>query len=110
MREGVLWPLFITSVVLTVLAVLGLFIVRKPQDLLASLTRAHGPALPGGIDALSHEIAPPPNQFDEPPVQELPVSFSRTEIRELTFNSNQRVKIRPRNPSGRIRRLQSPSM
>jgi hypothetical protein len=32
-REGVLWPLCITAIVMTVLAVLGLFIVRKRQGL-----------------------------------------------------------------------------
>jgi ABC-type transport system involved in multi-copper enzyme maturation permease subunit len=92
-REGVLWPLFITGLVMAALAVLGIFIVRKPLDLLGSLARA--PSLvSGGVDTQTHTIPPPPNQFDEPPVQEIPVSFLRTEIRELTITSDQRVKVR----------------
>ena len=39
LREGVLWPLFITALVMAGCAVFGLFIVRKPAELLDSLAR-----------------------------------------------------------------------
>jgi ABC-type transport system involved in multi-copper enzyme maturation permease subunit len=92
-REGVLWPLYITAIVMTVLAVIGLFIVRKPEDLLASLARV--PALMSeGEVTQSHQVYAPPNPFDEPPVSEIAVSFRRNEIRELNFTSDQRIKVR----------------
>jgi ABC-type transport system involved in multi-copper enzyme maturation permease subunit len=92
-REGVLWPLFITGLVMTALAVLGLFIVRKPGDLLASLARVPELARQGVVTT-PHTIDGAPNQFDEPEIKEIPVSFFRTEIRRLDIKSNERVKVR----------------
>src|SRR5262245_34325704 len=39
LREGVLWPLLITALVMAGCSLFGLFIVRKPMDLLDSLQR-----------------------------------------------------------------------
>ncbi len=92
-REGVLWPLTITALVMSVLAVLGLFVVRNPTTYLDSLVRA--PILArSGADSRVHEIAPPPNQFDEPPEVAIDVSFRRDEIRRIDVASDQRVKVR----------------
>ena len=92
-REGVLWPLFITAVVMTVFAVLGLMIVRRPTELLESLARS--PALARqGEDSRTHTIDPPPNQFDEPPQTPIDVSFRRNEIRQITIQSDQKIKVR----------------
>src|SRR5205085_7894550 len=43
LREGVLWPLLITALVMAGCSLFGLFIVRKPAELLDSLVR--GPVL-----------------------------------------------------------------
>ena len=92
-REGVLWPLTITAVVMTVLALLGLFVVRKPMSFLDSLVRA--PVLArAGVGPRTYEIAAPPNQFDEPPETAIDVSFRRNEIRQITVKTDQRVKLR----------------
>ncbi len=92
-REGVLWPLFITALIMTALAVLGLFIVRRPMELVESLGRA--PILATqGTQRQTHTIDAPPNQYDEPPTVEIPVNFRRTEIRELTVETDQRNKVR----------------
>jgi ABC-type transport system involved in multi-copper enzyme maturation permease subunit len=92
-REGVLWPLLITAVVMTVLSALGLLIVRRPGELLESLARA--PAIMReGVTTKSHTIDAPPNQFDEPPAVAIPVSFRRTEIRQIVVESDQKVKVR----------------
>lgn len=92
-REGVLYPLFIGAIAMTVFALLGMFIVRRPVELLDSLVRA--PVLAtSGTSPVTHTIEAPPNQFDEPPTVEIPVTIRRTEIRQLTFASDQKVKIR----------------
>jgi ABC-type transport system involved in multi-copper enzyme maturation permease subunit len=92
-QEGVLWPLCITALIMTALAVLGLFIVRRPMELMESLGRAPILATQGTVKE-SHTIPAPENQFDEPPTVEIPVHFRRTEIRELTIETDQRVKVR----------------
>jgi ABC-type transport system involved in multi-copper enzyme maturation permease subunit len=92
-REGVLWPLTITAVVMTVLALLGLFVVRKPMSFLDSLVRA--PVLArAGVGPRTYEIAAPPNQFDEPPETAIDVSFRRNEIRQITVKTDQKIKLR----------------
>ncbi|MEX2176320.1 MAG: ABC transporter permease [Pirellulaceae bacterium] len=92
-REGVLWPLFITAAVMSVLAVLGLFVVREPVEMLDSLARLPVLATEGAI-VRTYEVAGAPNAFDEPPEVELPVSFRRTEISELSIQTDQKVRIR----------------
>jgi ABC-type transport system involved in multi-copper enzyme maturation permease subunit len=92
-REGVLWPLTITAIVMTVLAVLGLFVVRSPTHFLGSLLRA--PVLArSGVAAQVHEVAPPPNQIDEPAEVAIAVSFRKDEIRRIQIASDQKVKVR----------------
>jgi ABC-type transport system involved in multi-copper enzyme maturation permease subunit len=92
-REGVLWPLTVTAIVMSVLAVLGLFVVRNPTNFLDSLVRA--PVLMrSGVDSRTHDIPAPPNQFDEPTEVAIAVSFRKDEIREIDIASDQRVKVR----------------
>jgi ABC-type transport system involved in multi-copper enzyme maturation permease subunit len=91
-REGVLWPLTITAVVMALLAVLGMFVVRRPVNFLDSLVRA--PVLArSGVVTRTFEIAPPPNRFDEPPQSSIDVSFRRDEIRQIEVSSDQKVKF-----------------
>jgi ABC-type transport system involved in multi-copper enzyme maturation permease subunit len=92
-REGVLWPLTVTAIVMAVLALLGMFVVRRPMSFLDSLVRAPVLARQGEL-VTQHEIAPAPNQFDEPTEVTIPVSFRKAEIRDLRVVSDQRVKVR----------------
>jgi ABC-type transport system involved in multi-copper enzyme maturation permease subunit len=92
-REGVLWPLTITAIVMSALAILGLFVVRNPTHFLDSLVRAPVLLRSGEVTRV-HNIPVPPNQFDEPPEVAVPVSFRRDEIRRLVVASDQRVKLR----------------
>src|SRR5207244_4274254 len=82
LREGVLWPLFITALVMTGLALFGLFIVRKPAELLDSLVRWPAVACRPEV-GFPNEIPAPANAFDEPPEVLLNVNFRREEIRAL---------------------------
>jgi hypothetical protein len=92
LREGVLWPLMITALVMTTFAVLGMFIVRRPVNLLENLVRAPILLLEG--DQAKPFDVPAAEGFDDPPEVEIPVNFRKDEIRALTVASNQRVKVR----------------
>lgn len=93
LREGVLWPLFITAVVMAGCSLFGLFIVRKPVEMLDSLVRwptlATRPTVP-----YAFELPAPPNAFDDPAEVILDVSLRRDEIRALTITSDQHVRLR----------------
>jgi ABC-type transport system involved in multi-copper enzyme maturation permease subunit len=92
LREGVLFPLLIVGIVMSVLALLGLVVVRQPMTLMESLLRY--PALAaGGTVTTSHTVDAPPNEFDEPPELTIPVNFRRDEIRALIVKSDQRVRV-----------------
>jgi ABC-type transport system involved in multi-copper enzyme maturation permease subunit len=93
LREGVLWPLCVTALVMAGCAVFGLFIVRKPMDLLDSLARWPAIAVKPN-ETFTATLAAPPNAFDEPAEQIVDVNIRRDEIRSLTVESDQRVKLR----------------
>jgi ABC-type transport system involved in multi-copper enzyme maturation permease subunit len=92
LREGVLWPLFITACVLAAFGIFGLTIVRRPSELLESLARWPAIATSGTV-ATSFDIPAPPNSFDEPPETPIDVSFRRDELQQMVFSSDQRVRI-----------------
>jgi ABC-type transport system involved in multi-copper enzyme maturation permease subunit len=93
LREGVLWPLLITALVMAGCAVFGLFIVRKPSELLDSLVR--WPALAARPEITYTQPLPaPPSAFDEPEEVIVNVNLRRDEIRALVANSDQHVRIR----------------
>jgi ABC-type transport system involved in multi-copper enzyme maturation permease subunit len=94
LREGVLWPLLITALVMAGCAAFGLFIVRKPMDLLDSLARWPVIALEGN-PVFAHELeAVPPGSFEEPAEQILDVQFRKDEIQALDVTSDQHVRVR----------------
>ncbi len=93
LREGVLWPLFITALVMAGCGLFGLFIVRKPIDLLDSLRRWPELAMKP-VETFDRPLEAPPNAFDEPAEQILDVRFRRDEIQALAIKSNQHVRIR----------------
>ena len=91
-REGVLFPLLIMAIVMSVLAVLGLVVVRQPTELLASLARY--PALAArSSETFRHKLPPPANEFDEPAEVSIQVRARKDEMRELIVKSDQRIKI-----------------
>lgn len=92
LREGVLWPLFITACVLGSFGIFGMTIVRDPNKLLDSLAR--WPQLMAKSSVTStFDIPAPPNAFDEPPETPIDVHFRRDELRQMVFSSDQRVRV-----------------
>ena len=86
-----LWPLFITAVVMTCFGVLGMFVVRRPVELLSSLVRA--PVLAWEGDQEQTFTIPAAEGFNDPPQVELDVHFRRDEILALRMESDQQVKL-----------------
>jgi ABC-type transport system involved in multi-copper enzyme maturation permease subunit len=93
LREGVLWPLFITALVMVGFGVFGLFVVRKPTELLESLVR--WPVLVREGNYVKVEDLPAPaNPLDDPQELTINVNFRKDEIRALTVSSDQHVRLR----------------
>ena len=92
LREGVLWPLTITALVMAGCALFGLFIVRKPLEMLDSLGRWPVLAIEG--DKVWPKPLEAPAGFDEPAEQIVDVHFRRDEIRSLAVTSDQHVRVR----------------
>ena len=86
LREGVLWPLLITALVMAGCSLFGLFIVRKPMDLLDSLARWPVLAIEARGDVRRPARSCRPDAFDEPAEQILDVQFRRDEIQALAVN------------------------
>jgi ABC-type transport system involved in multi-copper enzyme maturation permease subunit len=94
LKEGVLWPLLVTAIVMAGCSVFGLFIVRKPIELLDSLRRWPVIAMEGNPIFIREIEAVPPGSFDEPTEQIIDVKFRKDEIRALSATSDQHVRIR----------------
>jgi len=94
LREGVLWPLVITALVMAGCALFGLFIVRKPVELLDSLRRWPVLAIEGNKVFVQELEAVPPGSFEEPAEQILNVHFRKDEIQALAVTSDQHVRVR----------------
>ena len=93
LREGVLWPLTITALVMAGCALFGLFIVRKPSELLDSLYR--WPAIAARPEVTYNQPLPaPPSAFDEPEEVIVNVNLRRDEIRSLIATADQHVRLR----------------
>jgi ABC-type transport system involved in multi-copper enzyme maturation permease subunit len=92
LREGVLWPLLVTALVMAGCGLFGLFIVRKPTELLDSLVR--WPTLAVRGDAVYVKpLEAPPSAFDDPAEVILDVNLRRDEIRALSITSDQHVRL-----------------
>lgn len=94
LREGVLWPLFITALVMAGCALFGLFIVRKPMDLLDSLARWPAIAAEPSVTRPAKLEAVPAGSFDDPAEQIIDVQFRRDEVQAISVTSDQRVRVR----------------
>jgi len=93
LREGVLWPLFITAVVMAGCSVFGLFVVRKPTELLDSLVRWPVLAVEGN-KVFPRDLPAPANEFEDPTEQIFDVHFRRDELRALEVTSDQHIRLR----------------
>jgi ABC-type transport system involved in multi-copper enzyme maturation permease subunit len=92
-REGVLWPLFVTALVMSAFAVLGLFIVREPTEFLGSLLRWPKIAAQPN-EVYTFELPGVPSDATEVPQHDLDVRFLKAEAQSITVESDQRVKVR----------------
>ncbi len=92
-REGVLNYYFITAVVLASFSILGLTVVRRPSELLSVLYR-YPQLLAEGNPTRTFKIASPKSDFGEPPETKIQVRFQKSELRKISFTSDQLVKVR----------------
>ena len=92
-REGVLQYFFITAVVMASFSLLGLFVVRRPSKLLEVLFR-YPQLVAESNPTLKFPIKASDSDFGEPKPQIINVDFRKDEIQNLTFRSDQLVKIR----------------
>jgi ABC-type transport system involved in multi-copper enzyme maturation permease subunit len=92
-KEGILYPLFITAIVMSSFAFLGLFVVRKPSQLLASLYR-YPVIATSGSQTTEHQVEASAADFVDPQEQFLPVQFRRDEVQRITVRATQRIKVR----------------
>ena len=92
-REGVLNYYFITAVAFACFAILGLTVVRRPSELLAVLYR-YPQLLAQGTVRQSFPIPAPQTAFGEPPATTIRVELQKSELRKLSFASDQLVKVR----------------
>src|SRR5262245_21045071 len=107
LREGVLWPLVITALVMAGCSLFGLFIVRKPMELLDSLSRWPVLAMEGNPTLPPPALeAVPAGSFEEPAEQIIDVKFRRDEIQALSVTSDQHVRVR----SDQFNSIADPSM
>jgi ABC-type transport system involved in multi-copper enzyme maturation permease subunit len=92
-QEGVLNYYFITAVAISSFAILGLTVVRRPSELLSVMYR-YPQLVAQGNPSKTYTISAPETEFGEPPQTTIPVNFKKSEIRKLSFTSDQLVKIR----------------
>lgn len=93
LREGVLWPLTVTVLVMAGFSLFGLIVVRRPLELLDSLARWPVLAVRGEV-RFEKVLDPPPTLFDEPEEVAIPVRFRKDEIRGLVVRADQHVRLR----------------
>jgi ABC-type transport system involved in multi-copper enzyme maturation permease subunit len=92
-KEGVLNYFFVTAVVMASFAFLGLFVVRRPAELLSNVVR-YPQLLASHQTSRTYAIPASQAEFGEPTPVELDVDFLKSEIQRLIVTSNQLVKVR----------------
>jgi ABC-type transport system involved in multi-copper enzyme maturation permease subunit len=96
-REGFLWPFFWIVVTLASFGILGVLVVDKPWELLASLQRipATGTSIES-VDVPVSEPVDPEDEFSELETHTVPVQMRASEFWEIRFKSDQSLSIGPR--------------
>lgn len=92
-REGVLLPLFVVVCCLAVFGVLGLTIVRQPTKLLETLW-GYPNILARRTVHDTYTIPAPASDFQEPQEVAIPVIIRKSELVQMVFRSDQRVKVK----------------
>ena len=90
-REGGLWPIAIEVLMLSMFAVVGVFVVSQPAELMQSLARIPFVGTKTRVFAI-----PKPNEVSDaadPPQNKIAVSFNKAELRMLVFNSSEALTI-----------------
>lgn len=91
-EEGVLWPVTIMGVAMSVFAVFGVFLAEEPQKIGKSLLR-----LPSaGTRHFEKTLAPTPvsdDNFDDVPFEAVPIGIPRAELRMVLFQADQNVEV-----------------
>lgn len=97
-REGPLWPVFLTAVSVAAFGIVGAIFVQDPAGLLASLTRlpAVGTTSLPPFQIPVSELEDPDDPFSELEAHTIPVSIKVEELRSLTFESDQRLSVASR--------------
>jgi ABC-type transport system involved in multi-copper enzyme maturation permease subunit len=96
-REGVLWPLFLTTVSVAVFGVLGALLVQEPVTLLRSLGRL--PYAGSKTTIVSVDASKPldsGDEFSELVASTVALSFRLAEVRTITLLSDQDLEVATR--------------
>jgi ABC-type transport system involved in multi-copper enzyme maturation permease subunit len=93
-REGPLWPIFVITVGMASLGVIGYFFATTPRSILNSLTRV--PV--AGTQIRTYVIPAPPAEVLDDPAKDPPqypvdISFQTKELKSLQFRADQRLSI-----------------
>lgn len=91
-REGVLWPLLIVALSISVFTVMGIGLIRNPQEYFRVLQRW---ATVGNIQK-TFSIPVPSADASVAEYHPIDVTFHRNEVRMIRFQSSENVEIRSR--------------
>lgn len=90
-REGALWPLFVEILALSAFAIVGVFVVHQPAELMQALART--PYV--GSTTRTFKI-PAPNEVSDaadPPQNKIDVSFNKRELLSISFKSSEALTV-----------------
>lgn len=90
--EGVLAPFGVVVVIMATIGVLGTVFVRKPSEMFESLGRWPAMVSQGTVTE-TFEIAAPSTDLNASLEQAIDTNFRRDEVRQLQFESTQRLKV-----------------
>jgi ABC-type transport system involved in multi-copper enzyme maturation permease subunit len=90
--EGVLTPFGVVILVMATIGILGTLFVRKPSEMFESLGR--WPTMVSqGTATTEYDIDPPAVDLNSSFEQVITTNFRRDEVRQLTFQANQHLKV-----------------
>lgn len=90
--EGVLTPFAVVILVMAAIGIFGTLFVRKPSEMFESLAR--WPAMVSqGTATTVYDIDPPAVDLNSTFEQVVTTNFRRDEVRQLTFEADQHVKV-----------------
>lgn len=90
--EGVLTPFGVVILVMATIGILGTMFVRKPSEMFESLGR-WSTMVSQGTATTEYDIDPPAVDLNSSFEQVITTNFRRDEVRQLTFQANQHLKV-----------------